>query len=72
MKRDYILVNYIPEARASLGMSQSALARKIGISRYALSLIELGKMGCSAYVAARLCYVLNTSFKDLFFLAPRR
>lgn len=72
MKRDYVLLNRISVVREEVGFSQARLAKLVGISRYALSLIELGKMGCSAYVAARLCVVLHTSFNDLFFLAPKR
>ena len=72
MKRDYVLENRIFEFREELGFSQAHLAKLVGISRNALSLIELGKIGCSAYVAARLCVVLHTSFDDLFFLVPKR
>lgn len=72
MKRDYVLVNCISLEREKKGLSQLDLAKIVGISRNALSLIELGKMGCSAYVAARLCVALDLPFEDLFFLAPKR
>lgn len=72
MKRDYVLVNCVSLEREKKGLSQFDLAKMVGISRNALSLIELVKMGCSAYVAARLCVALNLSFEELFFLAPER
>ena len=62
----------LPARRRAAGLSLTALAGQIGISRQALSAIESGRSGPSTAVALRLARVLGCRVEDLFALPGDR
>ena len=62
-----ILKNRLKEARAERGLSQSELARMVGVSRNTISSIETGQFNPTAKLALVLCIVLDKSFEELFY-----
>lgn len=56
----------LPRRRAQAGLSQTALAERVGISRQALSAIESGRSTPSTLVALRLAAALGCSVEALF------
>ncbi|TNE91541.1 MAG: helix-turn-helix domain-containing protein [Deltaproteobacteria bacterium] len=62
------LTNRVAEWRQRRGLSATALAERVGISRQALSAVENGHSAPSTPVALRLASVLSCSVEDLFAL----
>ena len=62
-----ILKNRLKEARAEQGLSQSELARLVGVSRNTISSIETGQFNPTAKLALVLCIALDKSFEELFY-----
>ena len=62
-----ILKNRLKEARAERGLSQSELARMVGVSRNTISSIETGLFNPTAKLALVLCIALDKSFEELFY-----
>lgn len=54
------------KARRNAGYSQEALAKKVGLSRQAINMIETGSGGPSLRNAMRISKVLGRSVEDLF------
>ena len=67
MEDSLILHNRIKEARAKKGLSQSALAEMVGVSRNTISSIETGQFRPTAKLALVLCIALDHKFEDLFY-----
>ena len=63
------MMNSIKFYRKARFMSQEMLGEVIGISKNAISALERGVCGCSAYTAAMLCKALGCQFSDLFYLS---
>lgn len=61
------LQNRLKEARAEKGLSQSALAELVGVSRNTISSIETGQFNPTAKLALVLCIALDQKFEDLFY-----
>lgn len=55
------------KARISKGLTQQELAKKIGLSRSALSNIELGRHTPQLSIAKKLAKELDASIEELFF-----
>lgn len=53
-------------ARAEHDLSQEALAKKIGVSRQTIGLIELGKYNPSLSLCVAICKALSKTLNDLF------
>lgn len=62
------LMNRLPSARAERDLSQSDLARAVGVSRQTISSIETGQYCPSALLAFRLARALQVPVDRLFFL----
>lgn len=62
-----ILKNRLKEARVERGLSQSELARMVGVSRNTISSIETGQFNPTAKLALVLCIALDKSFEELFY-----
>jgi len=58
------------QERLGQGWIASDFARRIGVSRSALSGIELRKQGCSERVALEIAKVLHIDFQELFEVMP--
>ena len=60
------MISNVALLRNRVGLTQTDLSKKVGVSRRALSSIEKGTAKPSVDVALRLAAVLNTSVEDLF------
>ena len=67
MDSELILKNRLKEARTEQGLSQSALAELVGVSRNTISSIETGQFSPTAKLALILCIALDRRFEDLFY-----
>ena len=62
-----ILKNRLKDARTERGLSQSALAELVGVSRNTISSIETGQFNPTAKLAMVLCIALDKKFEELFY-----
>lgn len=63
------LKNNVKENRTKLHLSQKELATTVGITRQTLSLIEKGEYNPSLKLCLNLCYALNKSLDELFWIS---
>lgn len=71
MFKDLCIHNRISTYRAVHGLSQSELAFRVGISRNALSNIEIGASFPRVNVAFALAQALHCKVTDLFYIQER-
>lgn len=64
---ELVLKNRLKEARSEKKLSQSELARLVGVSRNTVSSIETGQFNPTAKLALILCIALEKKFEDLFY-----
>ena len=64
---DLILKNRIQEVRKEHKLSQSQLAKMVGVSRNTISSIETGQFNPTAKLAVVLCIALDKKFEELFY-----
>jgi putative transcriptional regulator len=67
MDGELILRNRLKEARLGNNMSQSELAKLVGVSRNTISSIETGQFNPTAKLALILCIALDKTFEELFY-----
>ena len=67
MDNELILRNRLAEARKQQGLSQSELAKLVGVSRNTISSIETGQFNPTAKLALILCIALDKKFEELFY-----
>lgn len=67
MDDSLILRNRLREARAKKKLSQTALAKLVGVSRNTISSIETGQFNPTAKLALTLCIALDKKFEELFY-----
>ncbi|MDD6039380.1 MAG: helix-turn-helix transcriptional regulator [bacterium] len=67
MNDSLVLYNRVKEARTERGLSQSALAEMVGVSRNTISSIETGQFSPTAKLALVLCIALDKKFEELFY-----
>ena len=67
MDDQLVLKNRLKEIRTEKGLSQSALAEMVGVSRNTISSIETGQFCPTAKLALILCIALDRKFEDVFF-----
>lgn len=53
-------------ARAEYDLSQADLAKRVGVSRQTIGLIELGKYNPTLNLCKAICKELNKTLDDLF------
>ena len=63
-----VLKNRIKVFRAERGISQTGLAKAIGVSRKTISTIEVGRFTPSTVIALKLAQYFNVPVEDLFSL----
>ncbi len=54
------------EKRKELGLSQAELAKKIGVSRQTINMIENGEYNPTLALCIKLCRELNSTLDELF------
>lgn len=62
-----VLKNNLKKARRDADLSQSELAKMVGVSRNTISSIETGQFNPTAKLALILCIALDKKFEDLFY-----
>lgn len=62
-----VLKNNVKMVRSEKGLSQSALADMVGVSRNTISSIETGQFNPTAKLALLLCLALDKKFEELFY-----
>lgn len=67
MDNKLTLKNNLKTARAEAKLSQSALAKMVGVSRNTISSIETGQFNPTAKLALVLCIALDKKFEELFY-----
>ena len=67
MDEQLVLKNKLKEIRTEKGLSQSALAEMVGVSRNTISSIETGQFCPTAKLALILCIALDRKFEDVFY-----
>ena len=67
MEDELILHNNLAVVRKEKGLSQSELAKMVGVSRNTISSIETGQFNPTAKLALILCIALDKKFEELFF-----
>ena len=61
------LHNNVADSRKERGLSQSALADLVGVSRNTISSIETGQYQPTAKLALLICVALDKKFEELFY-----
>lgn len=56
----------IREARLALKLSQEELAKKIGVSRQTINMIECGNYNPTIALCLKICKILEKSLDELF------
>ncbi|MBA3789324.1 helix-turn-helix transcriptional regulator [Patescibacteria group bacterium] len=64
-----VVINVLNEVRNTHGMTQEALAEKVGVSRQTIIAIEKGKYTPSVSLALRLAHAFSMRVEDLFSLS---
>ena len=67
MNDELKLQNKLKEARSEKNISQSQLAKMVGVSRNTISSIETGQFNPTAKLALVLCIALDKKFEELFY-----
>ena len=67
MNDQLILRNNLKEARHEKNISQTELAKMVGVSRQTISSIETGQFNPTANLALILCIALDKTFEELFY-----
>ncbi len=60
--------NNVKQARVQMNLTQQQLAEKTGVTRQTISLIEKGKYNPSLKLCLDICYVVNKSLNELFWI----
>ena len=58
--------NRMKERRSTLGLSQAELAKRIGVSRQTINMIENGGYNPTIELCIRICRELGVTLNDLF------
>ena len=67
MEGELILHNDLPALRKEQGLSQSDLAKLVGVSRNTISSIETGQYAPTAKLALLICIALDKKFEEVFY-----
>ena len=66
------MINSVKLARLEAGMTQQELADKAEVTRQTISLIEKGEYNPSLNLCLEICYAVNKSLDDLFWIDKER
>lgn len=62
------MINHVKLARMELGLTQQQLADATGVTRQTINLIERGNYNPSLKLCLAICYSLNKTLDDLFWI----
>ncbi len=62
------MVNKVKIARVQVDLTQQQLAEKVGVTRQTISLIEKGKYNPSLKLCLEICYTVNKSLDEIFWV----
>ena len=62
------LKNNLKVARVEVDLTQQQLAEKIGITRQTISLIEKGKYNPTLKLCLNICYAVNKTLDEIFWI----
>lgn len=60
--------NKLKLARVELDLTQQQLAERVGVTRQTIHLIEKGKYNPSLRLCLQICYALNKTLNDIFWI----
>ena len=60
--------NKVKLARVEYDLTQQQLAEKVGVTRQTISLIEKGSYNPTLRLCLEICYVVNKSLDELFWV----
>ncbi|REJ11021.1 helix-turn-helix transcriptional regulator [Halobacillus trueperi] len=60
--------NHVKVARVSKSLTQQQLAEKTGVTRQTISLIEKGKYNPSLKLCLEICYAVNKTLDEVFWV----
>ena len=60
--------NRVKLARVQVDLTQQQLAEKVGVTRQTISLIEKGKYNPSLKLCLEICYAVNKTLDELFWI----
>ncbi len=60
--------NKVKLARVQVDLTQQQLAEKVGATRQTISLIEKGKYNPSLKLCLEICYAVNKSLDEIFWI----
>ncbi len=63
---DFVGNDKMREVRTSLGISQAELAKRVGVSRQTINMIENGGYNPTIELCIRICRELGLTLNDLF------
>lgn len=61
-------MNHVKITRVEAGLTQQQLAEKIGVTRQTISLIEKGKYNPTLKLCLAICYTVNKTLDDVFWI----
>lgn len=67
MAEELVLKNNLPQIRKDKKLSQTDLAKMVGVSRNTISSIETGQFVPTAKLALLLAIALDLKFEDIFY-----
>ncbi|GGL46371.1 helix-turn-helix transcriptional regulator [Sporolactobacillus putidus] len=62
------MMNHVKITRVEAGLTQQQLAEKIGVTRQTISLIEKGKYNPTLKLCLAICYTVNKTLDDVFWI----
>lgn len=63
-----LVKNSLKVARVQVDLTQQQLAEKTGVTRQTISLIEKGKYNPSLRLCLQICYAVNKTLDDIFWI----
>lgn len=60
--------NKVKIARVKMNLTQQQLAEEVGITRQTISLIEKGKYNPTLKLCLNICYAVNKTLDDVFWI----
>lgn len=60
--------NNLKIARIQVDLTQQQLAKKVGVTRQTISLIEKGKYNPTLRLCLHICYAVNKTLDEIFWL----